>query len=316
MNPANLNYALNAIQWINVKEDPNDPNSADLWRYADPTFVAEYPDVLKSIKDAGFDSVMMEVLDTQTLQNYEQMLKDADLKPATGYLQVALPSDHGVTLEKGSNEWIHWFDLVRRRAEESNYMGLDTIFIAPEVNFEADRTTKAAAVGYGASQEKLDEVVEILTEACKILNEEGIRPGLHNHVGTWVETQDEIDYVLERIPDDLMGASFDIGHLEWAGVDSKEMIKKYADRIVDLHIKDLDMDVAADSRANPAPYRVTSDRGLFLEPGLGQVDIVGALSELPDDFDGSIIVEVDKASMDPDESARVTAKWLEGLKQN
>ncbi len=313
MDPAKLNYALNAIQWINVKEDPSDPNSADLWRYADPTFVAEYPDVLKSIKDAGFDSVMMEVLDTQTLQSYERMLKDAGLRPAPGYLQVTLPSDHGATLDRGSNEWIHWFDLVRRRAEESNYMGLDTIFLAPEVNFEADRTTKAAAVGLDSSQEKLDELVEILTEAARILNEEGIRPGLHNHVGTWVETQEEIDYVLDRIPNELMGASFDIGHLEWAGINAKDMIKKYKDRIVDLHIKDLDLDIAADSRENPAPYRVTSDRGLFLEPGLGQVDIVGALSELPEDFDGTIIIEVDKASMDPDESARVTAKWLKEL---
>ncbi len=314
MDPAKLNYALNAIQWINVKEDPNDPNSADLWRYADPTFVAEYPDVLKSIRDAGFDSVMMEVLDTQTLQNYEKMLKDADLKPAPGYLQIQLPSDHGVTLEKGSNEWIHWFDLVRRRAEESNYMGLDTLFIAPEVDFEADRTTKAAAVGLNSSKEKLDELIEILTESARILNEEGIRPGLHNHVGTWLETEDEIDYVLERIPAEDLGVSFDIGHLEWAGINAKEMIKKYSDRIVDLHIKDLDLDIAADSRENPAPYRTTADRGIFLEPGLGQVDLIGALSELPDDFTGTIIVEVDKASMDPDESAKVTANWLKELK--
>lgn len=315
MDPANLKFALNAIQWINVKEDPDDPDSADLWRYADPTFVAEYPDVLKEIKDAGFDSVMMEVLDTQTLQSYEKMLKDADLKPAPGYLQVPLPSDHGKKLEKGSPEWIHWFDLVRRRAEESNYMGLETIFIAPEVSWEPGfhRTNVAAAVGAEPSQEKLDELVEVLTEAAEILNAEGIRPGLHNHVGTWVETEDEVDYVLERIPNDLMGASFDIGHLEWAGVDSKKMIEKYKDRIVDLHIKDLDMEVAEDSRKNPAPYRVTSDRGIFLEPGLGQVDIEGALRALPDDFDGTIIIEVDKASMEPSESARTTAKWLKEL---
>ena len=44
-----LRVALNAIQWINVKEDPADPDSASLWRFADPAFVAEYPDVLGAI---------------------------------------------------------------------------------------------------------------------------------------------------------------------------------------------------------------------------------------------------------------------------
>ena len=47
-----LDFALNAIQWINVKEDPNDLDSASLWRFADPAFVAEYPGVLRAIRDA------------------------------------------------------------------------------------------------------------------------------------------------------------------------------------------------------------------------------------------------------------------------
>lgn len=315
MSISSYNYALNAIQWIAVKEDPNDPDSPLLWRYADPLFRAEYPDVLRKIKEAGFSAAMMEVLDTQTLQDYKSMLDASGLAPAPGYLQVRLPSDYDTKLQRGTAEWIHWFDLVRRRAEESNFMGLKTLFVAAEVSWSPDavRMAQQAAVGADFQQWRLDEAVEILTETAQVLAAEGIHAGLHNHVGTWIETEAEIDYVLNNIDPALMGASFDLGHLEWAGINSTNMVKKWRDRIVDLHIKDLDLDVARDSRENPAPYFQTSDRRIFLEPGLGQIDLIGALSELPQDFGGWIIIEVDRASMDPDESAKVTGQWVANL---
>jgi sugar phosphate isomerase/epimerase len=200
---------------------------------------------------------------------------------------------------------------VRRRAEESNYFGLDTVFIAAEVNQAPDAIRwSTPAIGAGFSQERLDEFVELLTEAAEILRAEGIRPGLHNHVGTWVETEHEIDYVLENVDASLLGASFDIGHLEWAGIDAKRTLEKWSDRLLDLHIKDLDLDLARETREKPRSYEVATDQGLYREPGLGQLDIIDTLSALPDRFDGWVIIEVDRASMDPVASARHTAAWL------
>lgn len=305
-------FALNAIQWINIKEDPSDPASADLWLYSDPNFVKDYPSVLRQIKTAGFDAVMMEVLATQTLQNYERMVKDAGLHLAPGYAMAKLPSDYLTEVKRGSHEWARWFDGIRRKAEESNYFGLSSIFLAPEMGWEPTmtRVNKAAAVGADFKQDRLDAVVEMLTEACEIFRAEGIRPGLHNHVGTWVETREEIDYVLANIDDSLLGASFDIGHLEWAGIDSIEMLTKYRDRVVDLHFKDLNLDVALASRQYPTDYSTTSNRALFAEPGLGQVDLNAVLAALPEHFPGWIIIEVDRATMDPYKSALHTAAWL------
>lgn len=312
MQMKDLKFALNAIQWINVKEDPSDLDSASLWRFADPTFVAEYPQVLKEIRDAGFDATMMEVLDTQTLQNYAAMVAGSGLKLAPGYVQVPLPSDHGGRLEKGSFERIHWFDGVRRRAEESNYFGLDSVFIAAEVDQSGSRWQKPA-IGFDFSQDRLDEWTEMLDEAVDVLNAEGVRPGLHNHVGTWVETVQEYEHVLNSIDASRLGASFDIGHLEWAGIDAKAAIAKWADRILDLHVKDLDLDIARRTREEGLSYERATDLGLYREPGLGGLDIVDTLSALPDGFGGWIIIEVDRASMDPVASAKHTAAWLAGV---
>lgn len=304
-----LKFALNAIQWINVKADPDDLDSASLWRFADPSFVAEYPGVLREIRDAGFDATMLEVLDTQTLQNYATMVRDAGLEVAPGYVQVPLASEHGGRLERGTFSRIHWFDSVRRKAEESNFMGLSRIFLAAEVNHEGVRW-QHPAIGYDFVQDRLDELTDLIDEAVDVLNAEGIRPGLHNHVGTWIETEYEYEHVLNGIDASRLGAAFDIGHLEWAGIDSKQTLTKWGDRVQDLHLKDLELGIARRAREDGLTYERSTDLGLYREPGLGQLDLTGILSALRDGFDGWIIIEVDRASMDPVSSARYTARWL------
>jgi inosose dehydratase len=89
------------------------------------------------------------------------------------------------------------------------------------------------------------------------------------------------------------------------------MLERHADRLVDIHVKDLDLTVAAASRAEPAPYSTVVDRGLFREPGLGDMDLDAVLAALPDRRDGWVMIEVDRASMDPRASADVSRAWVE-----
>jgi inosose dehydratase len=304
--------ALNPIQWINVKADPADPGSESLWLFAEPSFRADYPGVLAAIAAAGFASTMMEVLDTQTLQNYKNMVDDAGLTLAPGYASIALPEDHGVTLEPGSAAEVRWYDIIRRRAEESNFFGLDTVFLAPEVWWgdATVRTNQQVAVGAAFDQGRLNRVIDTIGTAAEILAAEGIRAGLHNHIGTWVETEDEIEQVLAAVPSNLLGASFDVGHLAWAGIDPVSMITRHADRLVDLHLKDLNMTIANATHETPTPYNTATDAGLFLEPGLGDLDLDGIIAALPEAWRGWVIIEVDRASMPPVASADVSWNWV------
>lgn len=300
--------ALNAIQWINIKPGPGRERA---WLFADPAWRSEQLAVHRQIRSAGFDAVMMEVLDTQTLQAYRRMLEDAGLRPAPGYIQIAPPESRGLSLRKGSPEWVRWFNPVRRRAEESNFLGLTTVFLAAEMDLAAPRVVQAAATGAFFDQDLLERQVEYLAEAAEVLRGEGIHPGLHNHVGSLIETQHEIEYALQQIDASLLGASLDIGHLEWAGIPSAAFVEKYRGRIVDLHLKDLDLDIAAASRSRPTPYYEVSDQRFFLEPGLGDIDLPAVLKALGDAFEGWILVEVDRPSMEPFESAEVSRAWVE-----
>jgi sugar phosphate isomerase/epimerase len=303
--------ALNAIQWINLPQTDDDSKDEPVWLYNEPSWLADQPDVHRQIKDSGFDAVMMEVLAFQTLQSYERMIDGAGLALAPGYVQIGLPEDFGQTIRPGSKEWVRWMDPVRRRAEESNYFGLPTVFLSSDMAFPGrPRIEEAVAVGHAFDQGRLDRVVELIGGAAEVLKAEGVRPGLHNHIGSWIETEYEIDYVLDQVGADLLGASPDIGHLEWAGIDSPAFLRKHQNRLVDLHLKDLDLGIAAASRETPTSYYGTADQRFFLEPGLGQIDLPGVIDALGADFGGWIVIEVDRASMPPLESALFTAEWV------
>lgn len=75
--------------------------------------------------------------------------------------------------------------------------------------------------------------VNYLIEACK---KYGIKAAIHNHLGNIVETQEELEEFFEKCPD--AGLVFDVGHMAIAGGNVREIMDKYYDRIVAIHLKE------------------------------------------------------------------------------
>jgi sugar phosphate isomerase/epimerase len=67
----------------------------------------------------------------------------------------------------------------------------------------------------------------------------GIRAGLHNHLGSRIENQQELLYFMQACPDAML--LLDIGHLHAAGGDCVEVIEKYAERLCAVHFKDVEI---------------------------------------------------------------------------
>ena len=65
----------------------------------------------------------------------------------------------------------------------------------------------------------------------------GLKAALHNHLGTRVESQQELDDFMAAVP----GAELllDIAHLHAAGGDCVETVRKYHDRLAAVHFKDV-----------------------------------------------------------------------------
>lgn len=74
--------------------------------------------------------------------------------------------------------------------------------------------------------------VNVQAKACARY---GIKVALHNHLGSLVETQAQLDEFMERCPD--AGLLLDTGHLSVAGGDPLMTADRYYDRLVAIHLK-------------------------------------------------------------------------------
>jgi inosose dehydratase len=147
----------------------------------------------------------------------------------------------------------------------------------------------------------------LLTELGRRTADLGIPLGYHNHMGNLGQAPDEVAQVIDAADTRFVKLELDTAHYQQAGGDPVEAVNTYADRLLFLHIKDLESPVPGKS---PEAYR-------FVELGRGKVDfpeIFAALERVG--FEGWGIVELDSvpdSARTPKESGVIARQYLETL---
>lgn len=148
----------------------------------------------------------------------------------------------------------------------------------------ARRTGGARPEDYELLGSALDRVVEIAER-------HGLIAGYHPHLGTAVETSAELAEVFKHT---RISFAPDVGHLAAAGADPIAELRRYADRLSYVHLKDYDPQ-AQD----------------FVPLGAGTVDLPGVLATLRElNYEGWAMVELDSYPGDPREAARICWDFL------
>jgi inosose dehydratase len=133
-----------------------------------------------------------------------------------------------------------------------------------------------------------------LDETARHLRRHGVRLAFHHHMGTVVQTQDEIDRLMAGTGDDV-GLLLDTGHLAFAGGDPIAVAKRHAHRIVHVHCKDVRADVLRASLAADASFLRSVLDGVFTVPGDGSIDFGAVLAPLAQaDYSGWLVVEAEQ----------------------
>jgi inosose dehydratase len=133
-----------------------------------------------------------------------------------------------------------------------------------------------------------------IAEVGRYLADQGVRLAYHHHMGTVVETQGEIDRLMEATGPEV-GLLLDTGHLTYAGGDPIAAAKKHAGRIVHVHCKDLRKDVLAQAKAEDWPFLKAVLAGVFTVPGDGFVDYPAVLAVLArQGYEGWLVVEAEQ----------------------
>src|SRR5215218_10385083 len=99
-----------------------------------------------------------------------------------------------------------------------------------------------------------------------LVADSGLRLALHPHVGTVVETAEDIEAVLAHGGIDWC---LDSGHLAIGGVDPVNFAETHAERIVHVHLKDVDMKLAERVRSAELSLVEATRLGLFRPLGEG-----------------------------------------------
>jgi inosose dehydratase len=165
------------------------------------------------------------------------------------------------------------------------------------------------------SADEYKQFAEVLSKVGEITLKEGVRSCFHNHVGSMIETRQEIDRLFSLVDRDLVFQGPDIGHLAWAGADPVQFYRDYADSIKTMHLKDIHPEVLQEGRERKWNYRTFSEKGIFTELGDGFVDFAAIFGILRDaGFQGWVIVETDVTQKPTAlESATVSRNYLNSL---
>ncbi|GBD44699.1 Inosose dehydratase [bacterium HR40] len=135
-----------------------------------------------------------------------------------------------------------------------------------------------------------------LTALADWLAAEGCPMTFHHHMGTVIETEEEIDRLMETTGPSV-GLLLDTGHLTFAGGSVERTIRRWADRINHVHCKNVRPAVLADLRAADGSFLDGVVAGVFTVPGdpEGCVDFDGLARLLGEiGYRGWVVVEAEQ----------------------
>ena len=166
---------------------------------------------------------------------------------------------------------------------------------------------------YVMNDEEWDVFCKGLNKLGKTAKDMGIALTLHHHMGTVVQTEAEIDRMMENTDPELFSLLFDSGHLAYCGEDYMSVLKKYAKRIKHVHLKDIRPDVIAKVKAEHLSFLQGVRMGTFTVPGDGAIDFAPIFDVLAETgYEGYVLVEAeqDPAIANPFEYALKARKYI------
>lgn len=202
---------------------------------------------------------------------------------------------------------------VERELEAYVAAGADTLVLAAATGVD----------GYDAKRPELDDsgwetVYRNISRILTAAESKGVTVSLHLHVGTMIETQDDVDHILNGTDVDFC---FDTGHMFIGGVDPIEFVQKHTGRISHAHLKDVSLDRARRVQVGDQTYYDAVIDGMYQPLGQGDIDIetiVGTLIRAG--YDGwftleqdTVVAEEPSVGSGPIEQARASLDYLKAI---
>ncbi len=166
---------------------------------------------------------------------------------------------------------------------------------------------------YVMNDEEWKTFTDGLSKLGNIAKEYGITLVYHHHMGTVVQTAEEIDKMMDMCDPEAVYLLFDTGHLAYCGEDYMAVLKKYAKRIKHVHLKDIRPEIVAKVKAEHLSFLQGVRLGAFTVPGDGTIDFKPVFDVLDEaDYEGWMLVEAeqDPAIANPLKYAKMAKEYI------
>ena len=161
-------------------------------------------------------------------------------------------------------------------------------------------------------------LIENLERAVDMAAERGVKACVHPHMGTMIQTPDEVQRVLASCE---VPICLDTGHLTVGGTDPVALAKQAPERVAHVHFKDVDAELVAAVQSGQHDYTDAVRLGMYKPLGQGAVDLAEIVRTLEGaGYNGWYVPETDRvlagepsAENEPLEDMRTSVEFLRGL---
>jgi len=244
---------------------------------------------LAEAKEAGFEGMELGHKFPREPKALAHVLNQFGLSLVSGWYSAEL-------LRRDANDEM---EHLRPHLDLLKALGCSVLVFAETSNaIHSDRTKPLAERPVLAAAEWA-QFGKRMTDIAERTLSEGVRLVYHHHMGTVVESADEIDALMTATGPSVH-LLLDTGHATFAGADPAALARQYRMRISHVHMKDVRADVMAAAREQRLSFLDAVIAGVFTVPGEGCVDYPGVLRELRG-YSSWVVVEAeqDPAKADP-----------------
>src|SRR5436853_6214127 len=259
--------------------------------YAAITWNGNDAQAIKEISELGFPGIQLR---SNILKDYGEQPKALRDLLDQYHLEMVALSSGGVGIAPGTET-----DEITKNVRNAK-------FVHDVGGHYLQVTDSARPKGRKPEAADFKQLGRVLTEIGKRAVDLGVPVGYHNHMGSLGEAPDEVDRIMEAADPRYVKLELDIAHYQQGGGDPARAIRQYHDRLLFLHIKDVENLTTSDERGRA--YR-------WVELGRGRVNLPAVFAALKDvKFRGWAVIELDSVpdkSRTPKECAQISKKYVE-----
>lgn len=193
-------------------------------------------------------------------------------------------------------------------------MGANVIVVSEQGHsIQGQMNTPIFDCKYVFDEQEWQKLADGLNKLGKLAKDKGMKIVYHHHMGTGVQTTEEIEKLMDMTDENLVYLLFDSGHLVYSGENPEYILKKYISRIKHVHLKDVRKEVVEKVKKEKLSFLKSVREGAFTVPGDGCIDFKPLFKMLEDaNYEGWFLVEAeqDPAKANPLEYAIMARKYI------